>query len=127
MTTSTTGETAVNPPALPRRIGAILCTLALLAPLAVPAQAGMVGTDRVLRSAGTEAQRERLVRVLERDAVRAELEALGVPGESARERVERLTDTEVAQLHGQVASLPAGGHLSTTQLLLIVLLIVLLV
>lgn len=117
----------MSPPSLPRRIGAILCTLVLLAPLAVPAQAGMVGTERVLRHAGAEAQRERLVRLLERDAVRAELAALGVPGESARERVERLTDTEVARLHGQVASLPAGGHLSTTQLLLIVLLIVLLV
>lgn len=117
----------MNAPTLPRRIGAILCTLVLLAPLAVPAQAGMVGTERVLRHAGTEAQREHLVHLLERDEVRAELEALGVPGGSARERVERLTDTEVAQLHGQVASLPAGGHLSTTQVLLIVLLIVLLV
>lgn len=114
-------------PTTARRLGGILCTLVLLAPLAVPARAGMVGTDRVLRGANTEAQREELVRLLERDQVRAELEALGVPGDSARERVERLTDTEVAHLRGQVAALPAGGDLSNVELLLLILLIVLLV
>lgn len=109
-----------------RRIGGIPCTLLLLAAFAVPAQAGMVGSERVLRDAGTEVQREELVRLLERDEVRAELEAMGVPGDSARERVRRLTDTEVAHLHGQVAALPAGGALSNVELLLIILLIVLL-
>lgn len=114
-------------PTIARRVGAVLCALVLLAPLAAPVQAGMVGTDRVLRGAAIEAQREELVRLLERDAVRAELEALGVPGDSARERVERLTDTEVARLHGQVASLPAGGRLSSLELVLVILLVVLLV
>lgn len=109
-----------------RLVGGILCTL-LLVPFAVPVQAGMVGTDRILRDAGTEAQRAELERMLGRDEVRTELEALGVPAERAHERVQRLTDTEVARLHGQVAGLPAGGNLSTVQLLLIILLIVLIV
>lgn len=109
-----------------RRIGGMLCTLLLLAPLALPARAGMIGTDRVLREATTEARRAELVRLLERDAVRAELEAMGVPAGRARARVERLTGPEVARLHGRVASLPAGGDLSSLELVLIILLIVLL-
>lgn len=110
-----------------RRIGGILGSLVLLLSVAVPVQAGMVGTDRILHDADSATQREALVELLERDAVAAELEALGVAGDSARERVERLTDAEVAHLHGQVASLPAGSNLSTVELLLIILLIVLLV
>lgn len=116
----------MNRPTTGRRIGAILCALLLLAPFAGPAQAGMIGTGRVLHDAGTEVRREALVRLLERDEVRAELEAMGVPGDSARERVQRLTDREVAQLHGQVAGLPAGGDLSNAQVILLILLIVLL-
>lgn len=110
-----------------RRIGGIIGSLILLLSVAVPAQAGMVGNDRVLHDAESATQREALVELLDRDAVAAELEALGVAGDDARERVERLTDTEVAHLYGQVASLPAGGNLSTVQLLLIILLIVLIV
>lgn len=110
-----------------RRIGGIIGSLILLLSVAVPAQAGMVGTDQVLHDADRATQREALVELLERDAVVAEFEALGVAGDDARERVERLTDTEVAHLHGQVASLSAGGNLSTVQLLLIILLIVLIV
>lgn len=110
-----------------RRIGTTLSTLMLLALFAAPVQAGMIGTERVLRHAGTEEQRQELVRLLERDEVRAELEAMGVPGDNARARVQRLTDTEVAHLHGQVAALPAGGALSNTELLLLILLIVLLI
>lgn len=110
-----------------RQVSGILCTLALLLPFAGTVQAGMVGTERVLRDADTANQREALVDLLERDAVRAELEAMGVPGDSARERVQRLTDGEVAHLHGQIAGLPAGGNLSNVELLLLILLIVLLV
>lgn len=120
------GRLAVTRPTPARRIGGKLCTLLLLAAFAVPAQAGMVGSERVLRDASTAVQRAELVRLLERDQVRAELEAMGVPGDHARERVRRLTDTEVARLHGQVGALPAGGALSNVELLLIILLIVLL-
>lgn len=110
-----------------RRIGGIIGSLILLLSVAVPVQAGMVSTDQVLRDADGATQREALVELLERDAVAAELEGLGVASDDARERVERLTDTEVAYLHGQVASLSAGGNMSTVQLLLIILLIVLIV
>lgn len=112
---------------LGRRIGGIIGSFILLLSVAVPAQAGMVGTDQVLHDAEGATQREAVVELLTRDAVAMELEALGVAGDDARERVERLTDTEVAQLHEQIASLPAGGDLSTVQLLLIILLIVLIV
>lgn len=105
--------------------GGLLATLALLFCIAQPAGAGMVETDEVLRD--SEEQRAALVQTLERDAVAAELEAMGVSVESARQRVSRMTDTEIAQLHGRVAALPAGGNLSTTELLLIIIIVILLV
>lgn len=108
-----------------RLLGGILCILPLLLTLAAPARAGMVPTDRVLH--GAEAQRAALVEALQRDEIRSELRALGVaPGEAAA-RVGRLTDAEVARLHRQVDALPAGGDISTVELLLIIIIILLLV
>ncbi|MDZ7749728.1 MAG: PA2779 family protein [Halofilum sp. (in: g-proteobacteria)] len=111
-----------------RNLGAptgILAALALLLCFAQPAAAGMVATDEVLR--GSDDRREAVVQALERDAVAAELEAMGVSVESARQRVQRMTDTEVARLHGHIAALPAGGDLSTVELLLIIIIVILLV
>jgi hypothetical protein len=104
-----------------------LLVAALLWGLGAPALAGMVGTDRVLRHAEHAEARATLTEALERDAVREELRALGVDPAAARARVERMTPAEVARLQGQVASLPAGGALSTVELLLIIILIVLLI
>jgi hypothetical protein len=50
---------------------------------------------------------------------------LGVAPETARERVDALTDAEVANLAAQIDTLPAGGALSTTEWILIVLIAIL--
>ena len=73
--------------------------------LPLPAQAGMVGTDAVVASA----ERGRVVGMLDRAEVRAQLEALGVSPTDVKARVAALTDAEVAQLAGQIDRLPAGG------------------
>ena len=106
---------------------AVVLTTAVLLALCGPATAGMVGTDRVLDRAGDRVERSELIDALDRASVRAELHALGVDPAQARARVERMTPAEVARLEGRVASLPAGGALSTVELLLIIILIVLLV
>lgn len=100
-----------------------LCGLTLLLCFGLPAQAGLVGTDEILKRAD---QREAIVQAIEREEVAAELEAAGISVENARTRVNRMTDAEVAQLHERVATLPAGGDFSGLEVLLIVILIVLL-
>jgi len=74
-----------------------------LAGLGLPVQAGMLPTD-----AGN-AERSRVLSVLERDDVRAQLEAHGVTAAQVKARVAAMTDDELAQLAGQIDSLPAGG------------------
>ena len=104
-----------------------LAAAVLLCVVSLPAGAGMIGTGRILDRADADGPRAGVVEVLEREAVRSELRALGVDPAAARARVERMTPGEIARLRGQVATLPAGGDLSTGELLLIIILIVLLV
>jgi hypothetical protein len=77
--------------------------IACLAGLGLPVHAGMLPTE-----AGN-AERSRVLTVLERDDVRAQLEAHGVSAAQVKARVAAMTDDEVAQLAGQFDSLPAGG------------------
>ena len=81
----------------------ILCLGGMSAPL--PALAGIVGTETVVRGA----ERERLAALLERGEVRARLQALGVDPALARARVAALTDEEAARLAAEMDALPAGG------------------
>ena len=74
-----------------------------LAGAGLPVHAGMLPTD-----AGN-AERSRVLTVLERDDVRAQLEAHGVTAAQVKARLAAMTDDELAQLAGQIDSLPAGG------------------
>ena len=89
----------------------VVATTALSFPGAAGAR--LVGTEEAARTeavvAGTPLDRGALQALLERADVRAQLQAHGVDPRLARERVDALTDAEVAQLAGQVGQLPAGG------------------
>jgi len=81
----------------------IVCTFSLGMPL--PASADIVTTDQVYASS----ERERVRNFLDRADVQAQMQALGVDGNSARARVDALTDEEAAQLAGRIDQLPAGA------------------
>ena len=97
----------------------------LLAALISPAQAAMVGTGDI---AAPEVQSTPAVdHAAARDRLRRQLIDAGVAAAEAAERVERLTDEQVASLQGEIDSLPAGAGMSTTTLLLLIIIIILLV
>jgi hypothetical protein len=73
--------------------------------LPLPAQAGMVSTEAAL--AGTD--RGKVATFLQRNEVRAQLQARGADEADVKARVAALTDQEAAQLAAQIDSLPAGG------------------
>lgn len=107
-----------------------LFALLSLGMFAAPAQAAMVGTGNVLSGpqhddGARTVDRERLIAALGRDDIRKELRDMGVDPDDARARVERMTDAEVAELQGRIDSLPAGGSVSTVELLLIIILVLL--
>lgn len=104
-----------------RSAGRRFLPLILLSVLVTPVHAGMIGMDQLLE----QGARERLVTELEKEDVQQQLVELGVDPVEAKQRVQNMTDTEVARLNQQVASMPAGGHVSNR--LLAVLLIILLI
>jgi hypothetical protein len=73
--------------------------------LPLSAQAGMVPTTTV----AAEPAKERIVSLIERSDVRAQLQAIGVNPNDAKARVAALSDAEAAQLAARFDSLPAGG------------------
>jgi hypothetical protein len=73
--------------------------------LPLQAQAGMVPTTAVASSAA----KERIIGLLERSDVRAQLTSLGVNPLDAKARVAALTDDEAAQLAARMDNLPAGA------------------
>ena len=107
-----------------KRLGAALCALTLLCSATLPAQAAMVGTDQVLSAARADVNRADLVRMLDRAEVQDELRAMGVDPSMAKERVERMTDAEVAQLQGQLDQLPAGGDVLSVLLIVFLVFVI---
>ena len=73
-----------------------------------PAMAGMVSTEQVIEAASADQSRESVMRFLERDDVRRQMEALGVDPDEAAARVGSLSDAEVEQIAGRLEELPAG-------------------
>lgn len=83
----------------------ILCTIGLGLPL--PASAGIVTTDQIHASA----ERDRVKDFMARDDVRVQMQSFGADADAVRDRVDALTDQEVAELAGRIDQMPAGGDI----------------
>ena len=101
-----------------QRVAAI--ALSLLLSFALPqARAGIIQTE--------DLERERVMAMLERPEVQAEMQKMGVaPGEAAA-RVGAMTAEEVRSLAGRLDALPAGGARMSDQTLLLIIIIILLI
>jgi len=71
--------------------------------------AGMVGTDEILSAETRSQQMTEIRKVLARDDVRTQMLDLGVNPASVEDRLNALTDAELAQLSTGIRGLPAGG------------------
>jgi len=74
-----------------------------LAGLGLPVHAGMLPTD------ASNPERSHVLNILDREDVLVQLKAHGVSPADVKARVAAMTDDEVAQLAGQLDSLPAGS------------------
>lgn len=92
-----------------KKAGVALLAASLLGTSIAPAQAAMVGTTQAIAAQQGTLDRARLASLLERADLQAQLAAMGVDVEVARERVASLTDAEVARINQQVGELPAGA------------------
>jgi len=87
----------------------VMMTLMLSLGMPLTASAGMVGTDQAVSHALAEQGRARVLALVDRDDVRAQMEARGVTAEQAKARVNALTDDEVLQVSEKLDQLPAGA------------------
>jgi hypothetical protein len=104
-----------------------LLLAAFLALALAPARAELVSTDRLAADAKIQADREKVQAFLQRADAERSLQALGVKPELAQQRVAALTNEEVAMIAGKIDSLPAGGALSTSDIIIILLVAILVV
>lgn len=88
-----------------RLIAALLLVSVLGVSLPIPAHAAFISTDAALALS----ERERILSVLDRAEVRAQLAARGVSPSDVKARVAALTDEEAAELASRMDELPAGG------------------
>ena len=88
----------------------------------MPLQAAMVETPEMI----LQSERVELITMLEREGVQRQLIELGVDHQAALARVNQMTHEEIATLNGKIADLPAGAGISTLDLVLVILLLVLL-
>ena len=88
------------------------------------AQATMISTEQAITSQTVKHDRERVRALFERADVRAQLQAKGVDATTVKNRVDAMTDSEIASIAGKLDSLPAGGDIIGTMVFLFLVLLV---
>jgi len=108
---------------LSRPVAWLLSIMLTLSPV-MSAQAAMVGTPSLLASAQSQQTRASLQQLLNRQAAREQLMALGVSPEHVQERVAGLSDSELARINQGIKQLDAGGESALGVLLVIFIIFV---
>lgn len=80
-----------------------------LATVPFATQAALVGTDQIVASSQAPTDREKLSNFVARADVQKQLQDFGLNPDTAKERVNALTNDEVRHLAGKIDSLPAGA------------------
>lgn len=85
------------------------------------AQAGMMGTEQILESAQTHADRDQVRQFIDRESTRQQLHEWGVSADDAKARISNLTDAEVAHINQAIDDPQTGGGI--LEVILIVFLV----
>lgn len=107
-----------------KKMGVGLAMMGLLGGQLTPAYASMVSTETVLQQAQRSVDRSELLKMLDREDVQNQLQAMGVDAAAAKERVASMTDEEISQLNAHLAEMPAGGDALGIVLFLFLLFVV---
>jgi hypothetical protein len=102
----------------------LIVSLCYLDAPVTPAHAAMVPTYSISTTNRAESPRQKLLRYLAREDVRAGLEKNGVTPAAAKARVDALSDDEVAAVAGKIDALPAGGEFVGILVFIFVLLLI---
>lgn len=106
-----------------QKVFAWIALLGFFGSVTLPVQAAMISTPDVIQSQQSEYDREQLSSMLDRDDVQEKLLSMGVAPETVQERINSMTDFEIAQLNEQINDMPAGGILGAIVLIFVVFVI----
>ncbi|MDO8826379.1 MULTISPECIES: DUF6627 family protein [Methylophaga] len=106
-----------------QKLFAWIALLGFFGSVTLPAQAAMISTPDVIQSQQSQYDREQLFSMLDRDDVQEKLVSMGVAPELVQERINSMTDFEIAQLNQQINDMPAGGILGVIVLIFVVFVI----
>ena len=84
------------------------------------AMAGMIGTQQVVAPI-SQTDRVTVLNFLSRADVTRQLQVLGIDPAQARDRINAMTDQEIAAFAQPLGSLPAGGGVTSATILIILL------
>lgn len=86
-----------------------------------PAVADIVSTEQILVESKVDAQKAELGALLQRTEVRQQLVGMGVDVSDAQQRIDSMTDSELAAFYEKMDILPAGeGALETVIAILLI-------
>ena len=104
-----------------RQLAWFLSAVLILMPV-TSVQAAMIGTDQIINQADSSLTQEKLQQFLDREATQKQLYAWGVSPDWIKERVNNLTDVELARINQGIDNLNAGGD-SILGILLIIFIV----
>ena len=108
-----------------RRLAASLAVFHMLVVVQVPmANAAMVGTAEVLYEQQQQVDRQQLLGMLEDQGVQEKLQGMGVDRSQVEERINSLTNAELAQFNQQLSEAPAGAGVVGVIVLFLVIFII---
>ena len=110
-----------------RRYGKFFASVSMaffLGMTTLPLQAAMVDTDQLISQQQHNITKQEILGQLEQQAIQDQLVAMGVDMDDAKERLNQMTDEELAQLSQHMDEMPAGsGILGAIVVIFIVLVI----
>lgn len=89
------------------------------------AQATLISSEQVANLQSAQENRERVREFFDRTDVQSQLQARGISADSAKTRVDMMTDSEIASINGHLDTLPAGGGVDVLGFILLIFIILL--
>jgi len=106
-----------------RPLAWFLSAMLLLMPM-MSAQAAMIGTDQIINHADSSLTQERLQQFLDQEVAQQQLLALGVSPDWIEDRVNNLTDRELARINQGIDKLNAGGSVGGVLLIIFIVFVI---
>ena len=88
------------------------------------AQAGIIGTDQVLNAQQLQDTRNEIKQLMNRTETVKQFQSMGIDIEQAKNRVDSMTDQELAMMADHMKQMPAGGGLLGTAALIFIILLI---